>query len=346
MELDNRKIQILKAIIETYLETGEPVGSRTISKINGLNVSSATIRNEMVDLEEMGLIVQPHTSAGRVPTDKGYRLYVDRLMEERTRDISKLTRFFSRRMDRVENVLKSMANMLSADTNYTAMVTGPRYMRNELKLIQLAYLDASHLIAVIVVEGNVARNKIIPVKERLTNEDLLKLNILLNSALQGKSLDDLTLKHIARLKEEAGPYRDVVGEVLNAISEVVYKEQNEPPEVYTSGKMNIFRYPELAEGTMAERILTVLEDKGRITDLFERDSGSGGIRVYIGGETPMPAMQNCAVVTTEYDFGKGLRGRIGIIGPKRMDYEHVVSTLKTLMEEMDRIYHADNREEM
>ncbi len=339
MELDNRKMRILKSIIQTYLETGEPVGSRTISKLDDLNVSSATIRNEMADLEEMGLITHPHTSAGRIPTDKGYRLYVDELMEEKEHEILNFKDFMMQRMDHVDNVLKRMAKMLAANTNYTTMISGPRYTDNELKLIQLSRLDSAHLIAVIVVEGNAIRNKVIPVETRVSDEELLRLNILLNSALQGKTLDDITLTLIKRLKEQAGDYSGVVGSVLEAVADAITDSRDEQPEVYTSGATNIFRYPELSEDNRASEILTAFEEKDEILDLLNRNrEDSGAIRVYIGHESPIRSMQDCSVVTANYELGKGLRGSIGIIGPKRMDYEHVVGTLRTLMEQLDHIY--------
>ena len=339
MELDQRKLIILKSIVRTYLETGEPVGSRTISKLEGLGVSPATIRNEMADLEEMGLIVQPHTSAGRIPTDKGYRLYVDELMDEQSREILDMQEFMNRRMDRVENILKRMAKMLAANTQYTTMISGPRYTKNEVKLIQLSHLDAGHIVAVVVVEGNEIRNRIIPTDVNVTNEDLLRLNILLNSALQGKSLDDITLSLVHQLKAQSGDYSEVVGSVLEAVADVITESCGEQPELYTSGATNIFRYPELSESDNARDLLTTLEEKEELLDFFsEREQTGSGIRVYIGNESPIQAMQNCSVVTANYELGKGLRGTIGIIGPKRMDYEHVVGTLKTLMERLDDIY--------
>ena len=340
MELDKRKMKILKTIIRTYLETGEPVGSRTISKDEELNVSSATIRNEMADLEELGLIVQPHTSAGRIPTDRGYRLYVDEMMEEKDREVLDMRDFVNQRMDRVEGMLRGMAKMLAANTNYATMISGPRYTDNELKLIQLSRLDSRHIIAVIVVEGNVIRNKVIPLDAPVSEEEILKLNVLLNSALQGKTLDDITLSLIRRLKEQAGDYSGIVGTVLEAVADAISSSKDEQPEVYTSGATNIFKYPELSEGNTASEILTAFEEKNELLDLLSRKDRENGrdIRVYIGNETPIESMRDCSVVTANYELGKGLRGTIGIIGPKRMDYDHVFGTLKTLMDQLDQIY--------
>ena len=188
LELDERKTKILNAIIRNYLETGEPVGSRTISKYTDLNLSSATIRNEMADLEELGYILQPHTSAGRIPSDKGYRFYVDHLMEEKNREVDDMKQFVIEHTEKMEQVLQKVAKVLAANTNYATMVSAPSYHRNKVKFIQLSNVDEEQILAVIVTEGNMVKNKIIPVSEPLDNETMLKLNILLNSNLNGLAL--------------------------------------------------------------------------------------------------------------------------------------------------------------
>ena len=192
MDLDERKLKILQAIIRNYLETGEPVGSRTISKYTDLNLSSATIRNEMSDLEELGYIIQPHTSAGRIPSDKGYRLYVDRMMLEKeeqlnqaTQEVKELQRILLEREDKMESVLKQMAKMLAVNTNYATMISAPQVRGNKLKFIQLSRVDTRQLLTTIVVEGNVIKNSMIAVEDMLDDETLLKLNILLNTNLNG-----------------------------------------------------------------------------------------------------------------------------------------------------------------
>ena len=170
MELSDRKKAILRAIIQTYLETGEPVGSRTISKCSDLNLSSATIRNEMADLEEMGLIVQPHTSAGRIPSDRGYRLYVDDMMAEKEKEVSDMKEMLIQRVDRVELLLKQLAQLLATNTNYTAMIAGPRSSHNKVKYLQLSRVEADKLLAVVVVEGNIVKNTILDIEESLSDD--------------------------------------------------------------------------------------------------------------------------------------------------------------------------------
>ncbi len=263
-------------------------------------------------------------------------------MDEQSREILDMQDFMNRRMDRVETILKRMAKMLATNTQYTTMISGPRYSGNEIKLIQLSHLDAEHIVAVIVVEGNEMRNRVIKTAENLSNEDLLRLNILLNSALQGKSPDDITLSLVRQLKMQSGDYSEVVDSVLEAVGDAIAASQNEQPELYTSGATNIFRYPELSESGNARDLLTTLEEKEELLEFFSgREQEGDGIQVFIGNESPIQAMQNCSVVTANYELGKGLRGTIGIIGPKRMDYEHVVGTLKSLMEHLDDLYPGD-----
>lgn len=339
MELDDRKMKILKAIIQTYMETGEPVGSRTISKYTDLNLSSATIRNEMADLEELGLIIQPYTSAGRIPSDQGYRLYVDDLMEEKEREVSEMKNFLIQRVDRVELLLKQMAKLLAVNTNYATMISAPRYHGNKLKFIQLSKVEEGKLLAVVVVEGNIIKNTILNVEGNISNEDVLQLNILLNSTLNGLTIDEINLGLIAKLKEKAGDHSGVVGSVLEAVADAI-KVDEEQPQIYTSGATNIFKYPELSVGTRASSLISALEEKHELMELINDASDEEhGIQVYIGNESPVQSMKDCSVVTANYELGDGMKGTIGIIGPKRMDYERVVGTLKTLMEQLDIIYH-------
>lgn len=339
--LDDRKMKILQTIIKTYLETGEPVGSRTISKYADLNLSSATIRNEMADLEDLGYIVQPHTSAGRIPSDKGYRWYVDRLMDEKEQEVTEMKEQMLQKADKIDQLLKQAAKVLAANTNYATMISAPTYNRNKLKFIQLSQVDENQIIAVIVMEGNIIKNKIVTVDEDLSNETLLKLNMLLNTNLTGMSIEEINLGMIARLKEQAGIHSEVISDVLDAVANVI---QVDDLEIYTSGATNIFKYPELSDRQSAQEIISAFEEKQQLASIVTQtlaDEENKGIQVYIGNETPVQNMKDCSVVTATYELGEGMQGTIGIVGPKRMDYEHVMKTLKTLMAELDAIFHKE-----
>ena len=278
MELDDRKKKILTAIIRNYLETGEPVGSRTISKYSDLNLSSATIRNEMSDLEEMGLILQPHTSAGRIPSDKGYRLYVDTMMEEKQREITEMKELMIEKADKMEQVLQQVAKVLADNTHYTSIISSPRYHRSKLKFIQLSLVDERQLLAVIVVEGNIVKNKIIDLDEAMDNEMLLKLNILLNTSLNGLTLEEINLDMISRLKKQAGIHTNVVSSVIDAVAEAI-QVSTEDMEIYTSGATNILKYPELSDNDRATELIGTLEEKQElanlIDDTMENNSNTG-----------------------------------------------------------------------
>ena len=338
MQLDDRKWTILKAIVKTYLETGEPVGSRTISKYDDLNLSSATIRNEMSDLEEMGYILQPHTSAGRIPSDAGYRLYVDRMMEEKDREVTEMKELVIQRQDKMELLLKQMVKVLAANTNYAAMISGPQYHRTKLKFIQLSIVSDTQILATVVAEGNVVKNKLLEIQHGLDQKTVLEMNILLNSALNGLTIEEINLATIAKLKEQAGIHSELVNRVLDAVAESIQASQDEL-EIYTSGTTNIFKYPELSSSEKASELISTFEDKKELADIISQDGAEQtGIQVYIGGESPVGVMQDCSVVTATYELGEGMYGKIGVVGPKRMDYEKVVGTLKTLMAQLDEIF--------
>ena len=338
-ELSERKVKILDAVIRNYLETGEPVGSRTISKYTDLNLSSATIRNEMSDLEELGYIVQPHTSAGRIPSDKGYRFYVDHLMKEKEREVSEMKELVIEKTEKMEQMFKQVAKLLATNTNYATLVSAPSYHMNKVKFIQLSAVNENQLLAVIVMNSNMVKNQIINLEESLDNETLLKLNILLNSSLNGLSLQEINLGTIAKLKEQAGIHSGIVGDVLDTLAQTL--SENEDLEIYTSGATNILKYPELSDTESVTNLLSTFEEKEELQHLVNEsllsDGEETGIQVYIGDEAPVRTMKDCSIVTATYDLGEGVKGTIGIVGPKRMDYEKLVTNLKTLKSQLDGI---------
>lgn len=339
MELDERKVKILKAIVSTYLETGEPVGSRTISKFTDLNLSSATIRNEMSDLEDMGYICQPHTSAGRIPTDMGYRFYVDSLMEEKIEAEEERGNLLER-VDKMEKMLKQVAKVLATNTNYATLVTMPQY-NNTVKFVQLSHVDETTLLAVIMVEGNIVKNKLIKTTYNLKNDEILKFNILLNTFLQGASLSDINLELISTMKAQAGEYAEILETIFQGIMEAIHEAED--LKVYTSGATNMLKYPELINSESAEKLLGTfedIEDKEEFVKYVEEviQKENSDIQILIGQENQSEDLKDCALVTATYKMPEGAKGTIGIIGPKRMDYKKVVTMLKNLTGELDDIF--------
>jgi heat-inducible transcriptional repressor len=339
MELDERKVKILKAIVSNYLETGEPVGSRTISKYTDLNLSSATIRNEMSDLEDMGYICQPHTSAGRIPTDKGYRFYVDSLMNEKIEAETEKGNLLER-VDKMEKMLKQVARVLAANTNYATLVTTPQY-NNTVKFIQLSKVAESKLLAVIMVDGNIVKNKLIDTTYDLKNDEILKFNILLNTFLQGAALEDINLELIQTMKMQAGEYADILENIFQGIMEAIHEADD--LKVYTSGATNMLKYPELMDSATAEKLLGTfedIEDKEEFVKYVEEviNKDNSDIEIRIGDENSSEDLKDCSLVTATYKMPEGAKGTIGIIGPKRMDYKKVVTMLKNLTDELDDIF--------
>jgi heat-inducible transcriptional repressor len=292
----------------------------------------------MSDLEELGFIIQPHTSAGRIPSDKGYRLYVDMLLKDKVQEVEDMRELLIQKADRLENLLQQVAKLLAVNTHYTTMVSTPQY-KKRVKFIQLTEMDENQLLAVIVFERNIVKNKIIHIETSLNKETLLKLNIVINTFLQGLDLGEINLPVISQMKEQAGDYRAIVNDILDAVMQAVSEEEN--IEIYTSGTTNILRYPELSDREKACDLLYTLEEKKALSEFIQdkmEDEESRGIQVYIGDETPVDSMKECSVVTATYEIEEGVYGKVGIIGPKRMDYQKVVSTLQSLMQQLDDIF--------
>ena len=344
MELDERKKKILLVIIQTYLDTGEPVGSRTISRLSGLNLSSATIRNEMSDLEEMGYIFQPHTSAGRIPTDKGYRFYVDHMMQERSDDVIRENEMMVQKVDRLEHILKQVVRLLAANTNYASLITSPQGRRNRLKFIQLSRVDAGQILAVMMLEGNVVKHRVMRIEDDIPEEDVVKLNLLLNTYLQGLTLREINMELVQTIRRQAETYRDTIGVLLDAIVEAIQEEDD--TEIFTSGITNLLKYPELGDREQTGAILHAIEERQGLEQLLPAVSGeeNNGIQVYIGSEAPIQTMKDCSIVTATYELEEGVQGTIGIIGPKRMDYKKVVRNLESVMSQLDSIFKKDGGE--
>ena len=345
MELDQRKVVILTTIIKNYLETGEPVGSRTISKYSGLSFSSATIRNEMSDLEEMGYIMQPHTSAGRIPSDKGYRFYVDQLMEHHQHEIDDVKTEMFEKVDKLETTLKQLVKNLAQDTNYAAVVTEPSIHTNKIKFIQTSIVDARRVLLVIMMQGNIVRTATVMLsgQDELDFNRMLSINMLLNDTLDGLSGEEITEGRIGQILART-QHKDAVGAILQAIINILDIRSGDA-RIYTSGATNIFKYPELTESDNASRLINAFESKDELAELVHEVQGNepekkNQIQVYIGSESPMENMADCSVVTANYELGNGLRGTIGVIGPKRMDYEKVLEVLSKIQGEMDQAFRS------
>lgn len=341
MQLDERKQKILEAIIHNYMESGEPVGSRTVSKYTDLNLSSATIRNEMADLEEMGYILQPHTSAGRIPSDKAYRLYVDTMLQRKDQEVEEMRELMVEKADKIDLLLKQVAKLLAQNTNYTSMVTKPKYEHKKIKFIQLNKISDTQLLVLVILDNNHVNNKFIELESGLDDGVAAQLNFLINTALNGLDFTEINMAIMQKIKDQAGDYVDLASSILDCISEVMSEEDDS--EIFTSGATNILKYPELTDKENMTELLSTFEEKQmlaawandkRVPDTEQEH----GIQVYIGEESPVESMKDCSVVTATYKIEEGVYGKIGIVGPKRMDYEKVVGALENCMQQLDDIF--------
>lgn len=334
MAIDKRKIQILEAIINDYINTGEPVGSRTIAKRYDLGVGSATIRNEMSDLEDMGYLEQPHTSAGRIPSSKGYRLYVDSLMtkarlsEEEQLQIKKY--IIDSAMLEVDKIVKQASTLLSELTNLTCVVQTPSVMKSYIKSVQLLKVDNNNLISVIVTDSGVIKNHRIKINKMPSMEELQIINKVINKRLVNLTIQDINLEVINNLKSDLMGYDDL----FNAIVPVLYEtlKEDNSSEIFMEGTTNIFNYVEYNDIDNAKQILNLLYNKDYVVELLAPE---GGLSIKIGDENYIPEAKNCSVISAQYSLGDRPMGTIGLIGPRRINYSRVIAIMAQVMKELN-----------
>lgn len=327
MNLDERKRHILKVIINDYINTAEPVGSRTIAKRCGLGISSATIRNEMADLEDMGYLEQPHTSAGRIPSDKGYRLYVDHLMsyEKLTREEIDYIKgsFHNIIVDEIDKVIKDTSKLLSLLTNYTTIVMAPLNNISRVKHIQLISMDIKHIVAIVITNFGVVKNTNISLSNPITNEKLQTINNILNEKLKGLTIDEINLNIISDVQKGLIGYSEILNEIIPILYEgLKYIDER---EIYLYGSSNIFNYPEYNAIEKAKSFLSILDKKEFLRDLLSSDIND--LNISIGHENEYDEIRDCSLITTTYKIGQNAIGTIGILGPTRMYYSKVTALL-------------------
>ena len=327
MELDARKMRILQAVIDDYILRAAPVGSRSISKRADFNLSSATIRNEMSDLEEMGLLEQPHTSAGRIPSDKAYRLYVNSIMQRAQlsdEERKAIRSYFSRRMEEVEAVVKQTATALSDITRYTAIVLPPQLHAIRLKHLQIVPVTSDRALLVLVTDAGFIRDAMIRLPEGLTTQDMERLSRMLTQRLSDQRLDQIAAVEMGELREKLGQDRVFFNQVMDAIG------RNMQPGAQTvelSGATNILYYPEYNDVDKAKSFLSAIEGKDTLYRMLKRAS-SLEFSVTIGSENDQEELKDCSVVTATYKIGSDPLGSFGIIGPTRMPYARILSILE------------------
>ena len=343
MGLDSRKLQILKAIIDEYILSASPVGSRSISKREGFNLSSATIRNEMADLEDLGYLEQPHTSAGRIPSDKAYRIYVDRIMHraELTADEMQLMRrYMTGKLDGVETVMKNAAQALSEVTQYTTMVM-PMLKVNRLKHLQLVPLREGRALMVVVTDTGFARDAVIRIPDDMRADELERLSNLLTERLAGTRMDTLS----ERIAAETGDLFEQRRAFLSAVAETVERKVDADAEtVSLSGATNMLHYPEYADVNKAKMFLAAVEGRDTLYSLLHNASKLE-FSVTIGSENSNELLRDCSVLTATYRIGDEPVGTFGVIGPTRMRYNRVLSALEYMRRSLNELFTDYTEEE-
>ena len=323
--IDGRKARILRAIIDDYILTAMPVGSRTISRKYETSLSSATIRNEMSDLEELGYLAQPHVSAGRVPSLKAYRMYVDELLQARPLQDAAIREFFSRQVRQMEDVITSAAQAISEITRYTAVVMMPKQLELRISCLQLVPMPRGNALLVVVTDTGAIQDTVIRVSENLDGDGLYAISRMLTERLAGRTLNEVQQMLGAYSRQGMGDDR-----VLSGIASLAaqMERQSATDTLTIGGAHNILNYPEYSDVEKARAFLSVLEGREQLMNLLARSSGD--FNVHIGPETGIMEMQDCSVVTASYQVGTGHRGAIGVIGPTRMPYEKVLCALHTI----------------
>ena len=343
MELTDRKLAILKAIVEDYIATAEPVGSRTLSRKYIYNLSSATIRNEMSDLEEMGYLLQPHTSAGRIPSEAAYRLYVDRLMDQQPlteAEVSQLRQHAWRRDDQMQTIIRQTANSISELTRYTALVLAPQLRRATLKRIQLVYLAPGQALVVIVTDTTVVKDSIISIPENITEDDLIRISRLLTERFAGHSLTDIDFDRVKSLEEDLYRNRVFFDTLIGVLNDSILKPDR--GRLVLDGAVNIFHYPEYKDIDKAQRFLSMLETRDQLYRMLAKRT-KWEYTVTIGDENPEQELRDYSVVTATYKVGNRPVGSIGVIGPTRMNYPRVLQVLSEATQNLGEIFSEMNQ---
>lgn len=338
MDLSERKKKILRAVIDSYIETAEPVGSKTIADSAGLDISPATIRNEMSDLEEMGFLEQPHTSAGRIPSPRGYRLYVNELMEshrltiEETRTINNALRL---KMQELDRIISQAGQVLSQLTGYPAFARSAGTGRATVRHFDLLMVERSAFIIVVLTNLSVVKNKLLHLPVTISEGQIQMINTILNSSFVGLSAEEIAPELMRMAEHSAGPAYGLISLAVSFAMEVL--EEQERQSVSIAGATHLLQQPEYQDVDKARRLLSYLSDDRELARLPE-PGPENSMKILIGPENIADELKDTSVVIASYDIGDNMRGLIGVVGPTRMDYSRVAARLSYFAEGMNRLF--------
>lgn len=329
--LDDRKVKVLYAIINSYIISAEPIGSRTISKQYDLGVSSATIRNEMSDLEEQGYLNKPHSSAGRIPSDKAYRLYVDEILKIKKPKIDlikkeKIKQILTSESREIEQLIQNSAKVLSAITSYTAIAISPQLKESKIKHIQLIPIDSQQILMVLVSNSGAVKNSIFRLDKEVSEEQIMIISHFLNDKLRGKTINDISTQIATGVFKEIHQFKNILDSIIPIINQSM--EDIDNIDLYSDGVTKILNFPEYKDLDKAKSFISFIEDKDLVVDLLLNNPISGNIEITIGNENIYDPIKDCSLITATYKLGDRTIGKIGVIGPTRMDYLKLVNTLQ------------------
>ncbi|MGC4375973.1 heat-inducible transcriptional repressor HrcA [Fictibacillus sp. Mic-4] len=335
--LSERQLYILQVLIDDYIQHVEPIGSRTISKRDDIPYSPATIRNELADLEEMGFLEKPHTSSGRIPSEKGYRFYVDHLLPPPALspvDVQKMRLLFNKKVEDTEKIFEQSAKILSEMTNYTSIILGPEALETTLKHMQIIPLTTHSAVAIFVTSTGHVENRQFTLPEGIELNEIEKLVNILNERLSGVPLSELSSKihhELAVVFKNHLTNYEKIGKVLDGIMKWGKKDK-----IFYGGKTKILSQPEFRDVDKVKSLLEALEEKTIVERLISSDTD--GVIVTIGHENKIEAIQNCSIIKASYSVGGNHVGSISLIGPTRMEYKRVISLIDTLANEFSKAF--------
>ena len=336
MELTERKKQILRAIVDSYIRTAEPVGSKTISQLPGMDFSPATIRNEMADLTTMGLLEQPHTSAGRVPSAAGYRLYVDELMQDYRLSMDEtktINQAMEVKMQEVDKMISQVGKLVSKMTDLPAYAVAARSSQRTVKRFDLILAEAGSFILVVMLSDNQVQNKLIRLPLDVSQEDLRLLSAVLNASLTELTADEITPELLAKVTRSAAGAASLVPVILDYTVELLKKTHS---EVYMTGQAKLLGQPEYHDVEKAQEVLTSLDED--VISNLPATLSSGTTQILVGPENVAKELKDSSVVITKFDIGDGMQGMIGVVGPTRMDYAKITARLSYFAENLGRMF--------
>ena len=338
MELTDRKKKVLRSIVDLYIRTAEPVGSKAIAEMPDMNYSSATIRNEMADLLAMGYLEQPHTSAGRIPSPAGYRLYVDELMQDYRLSIDEthsINAAIEEKMQRVDKMVEKMAKLVSQATELPAISVAARRGGATVKRFELIMAGSGSFILVIMLSNDEVVNKLIKLPIPLEESDLKLLGALLNATMTDLSAEEFTANLLERVMSSAGAAAMLVPVIVEFTTDTLNRQQS--TNMAVAGQVRLLNQPEYRDIDKAQRMLTSL-DEDSLVGLPAVMQGANGTKVLVGPENVSKELKDTSVVMTKFDIGDGLQGMIGVVGPTRMDYAKVTARLSYFAESLSKMF--------